>query len=74
MGAPGATSDEPLIEILETSRLDRYDVARLEAAEHLLARDAERLRAQPAERAQIAAIASVNAIRLGGSTRRVDMH
>ena len=64
-----ATSDEPLIEILETSRLDRYDVARLEAAEHLLVRDAERLRAQPAERAQIAAIASVNAMRLGRSTQ-----
>lgn len=63
-----AASDEPLIEILETSRLDRYDMARLEAAEHLLVRDAERLRARPAERAQIAAIASVNAMRLGRST------
>jgi glycosyltransferase involved in cell wall biosynthesis len=64
-----ATSHEPLVEILATSRVDRYDQSRLDAAEHLLVRDAERLRDQPAQRAQIAAIASVNAMRLGRSTQ-----
>jgi hypothetical protein len=46
-----------------------YDRARLDAAEHLLVRDAEHLATNPSKRVQLSAIAAVNAARCGEWSR-----